>query len=120
MLIAFYFPHISHKYVKTIVPHIDNVRLSTKVTSIARKPSNPSNPSSPPIITIMDSNGKRDEFDHVIIATHADQALQILGDQATDDERRILGSIHFSKNRAVLHADLSVKRIYCYKIKIPF
>jgi predicted NAD/FAD-binding protein len=99
----------SHNYVKTIVPHIDNVRLSTKVALIIRKPSNPSDPSSPPIITITDSNGKRDEFDHVIFATHADQSLQILGDQATDDEKRILGSIHFSQNRAVLHTDLSVR-----------
>ncbi len=45
----------------------------------------------------------------MILATHADQALQILGDQATDDEKRILGGFHFSKNRAVLHADLSVR-----------
>jgi predicted NAD/FAD-binding protein len=97
--------------VETIAPHIHSVRLSTKVTSITRKPSNPSDPSSPPIITITDSNGGREEFDHVIFATHADQALQILGDQATDDEKRILGEVHFNKNRAVLHSDLSVREI---------
>ncbi|CAG8448797.1 5126_t:CDS:2 [Funneliformis caledonium] len=101
----------SRKYVETISPHIHNVRLSTKVTSITRKPYIPSDPSSPPIITITDSNGRRDEFDHVIFTTHADQALQILGDQATEDERRILGSVRFSQNRAVLHSDLSLMPI---------
>ncbi|CAB4380411.1 unnamed protein product [Rhizophagus irregularis] len=98
----------SRKYVETIVPHIHSVRLSTKVTSITRKSSNPSDPSSPPIIIITDSNGGREEFDHVIFATHADQAIQILGDQATDDEKRILGKVRFNKNRAVLHSDLSL------------
>ncbi|GES97702.1 amine oxidase [Rhizophagus clarus] len=98
----------SRKYVETIIPHIHSVHLSTKVTSITRKPSNPSDPSSSPIITITDSSGRSEEFDHVIFATHADQTLQILGDQATDDEKRILGKVHFSKNRAVLHSDLSL------------
>jgi len=64
--------------VETRTPHIHSVRLSTKVTSVTRKPSDPLDPSSLPIIIITDSKGRHEEFDHVIFSTHADQTLQIL------------------------------------------
>ncbi|CAG8839919.1 31526_t:CDS:2, partial [Racocetra persica] len=97
----------SRKYVESIISNIKDVRLSTQVVSITREPSDSSDPTSCPIITIIDNKGRRETFDHVVFATHADQALKILGDQATEDEIRILGNVHFSKNRAVLHSDLS-------------
>ena len=43
-------------------------------------------------------------FDHVVVATHADQALRLLPD-ATSEERRLLGAFAYSRNRAVLHSD---------------
>lgn len=43
-------------------------------------------------------------YDHVVIATHADQALKLLPD-ATADESRWLGAFGYSRNRAVLHSD---------------
>lgn len=46
-------------------------------------------------------------FDHVIIATHADQALQLLGD-ASADEQRLLAPWHYQLNRTVLHTDAAV------------
>jgi predicted NAD/FAD-binding protein len=46
-------------------------------------------------------------FDDVVIATHADQALRMLSD-ATEDERRTLGAFRYSKNEAVLHADIDL------------
>jgi predicted NAD/FAD-binding protein len=48
--------------------------------------------------------GSAERFDHVVIATHADQALRLLPD-ATDDEQRVLGAFGYSRNRAVLHSD---------------
>ncbi|NEJ03661.1 FAD-dependent oxidoreductase, partial [Rhizobium ruizarguesonis] len=42
--------------------------------------------------------------DHVVIATHADQALRLLPDP-TDDEARWLGAFGYSRNRTVLHSD---------------
>ncbi|KAI5791661.1 hypothetical protein DFH27DRAFT_655078 [Peziza echinospora] len=48
------------------------------------------------------------EFDHVILATHGDQALQILGNAATREERDILQHFKCSENIAVLHSDLSL------------
>lgn len=46
-------------------------------------------------------------FDKVVIATHADEALALLSDPS-DQERRLLGTWGYSKNRTVLHTDASV------------
>ncbi len=46
-------------------------------------------------------------FDAVVIATHADDALALLGD-SDSDERRLLGTFSYVKNRAVLHGDASL------------
>ena len=44
-------------------------------------------------------------FDRAVVATPADTALRLLGDGATDDERRLLGAFGYSENRTVLHRD---------------
>ena len=46
-------------------------------------------------------------YDHVIMATHSDETLRIISDPS-NDEYSILSSIHYQKNRAVLHTDASV------------
>ncbi len=45
-----------------------------------------------------------ERYDHVVVATHADQALRLLPD-AGADEKRLLGAFGYSRNRAVLHGD---------------
>jgi predicted NAD/FAD-binding protein len=55
-------------------------------------------------VEVRDAYGNADLFDDVVIATHADQALRML-DDATADERRVLGAFRYSKNEAVLHGD---------------
>lgn len=45
-------------------------------------------------------------FDRVLLATHADEALDLL-ETPTDTERRLLGAFSYSSNRAVLHTDVS-------------
>ncbi|WP_373653074.1 NAD(P)/FAD-dependent oxidoreductase [Schlesneria sp. DSM 10557] len=47
-------------------------------------------------------------FDHVIFACHSDQALQIIGPQATVAEREILSAFPYQRNEVVLHTDDSV------------
>jgi predicted NAD/FAD-binding protein len=47
-------------------------------------------------------------YDHVIFACHSDQALRILGDDATPAEREILSAFPYSRNVAVLHTDISL------------
>ena len=43
-----------------------------------------------------------------MLACHSDQALALLGDGATTDERAVLGAIRYQANRAVLHTDATV------------
>ena len=47
------------------------------------------------------------QFDHVVIATHADQGLRLLA-QASAEERSVLSDIGFQDNLAGLHTDASV------------
>jgi predicted NAD/FAD-binding protein len=59
----------------------------------------------------LDTSGRSDfplPFDNVIFACHADQALNILGDAATQDERNILQNFLTTPNIAYLHNDISV------------
>jgi predicted NAD/FAD-binding protein len=58
-------------------------------------------------VAVTDSRGKRETFDRVVLATHADEALALL---ATPDarERAILGAFRYSRNEAFLHLDETV------------
>lgn len=47
-------------------------------------------------------------FDAVVLACHSDQALRLLGSDATAQERGVLGAIRYQPNQAVLHTDASV------------
>jgi len=47
-------------------------------------------------------------FDHVVFACHSDQALRILGDDATVTERDVLAEFPYERNTAILHTDESV------------
>jgi predicted NAD/FAD-binding protein len=58
-------------------------------------------------VTLHMANDETETFDHVVLATHGDQALSILGDSATNVERAVLSSFKTSQNEAVLHSDLT-------------
>ncbi|KAL8734642.1 MAG: hypothetical protein Q9166_001298 [cf. Caloplaca sp. 2 TL-2023] len=47
-------------------------------------------------------------YDHVVLATHGDQALNIIRDIATEKEKEVLSGFKTSKNTAALHSDLSL------------
>jgi uncharacterized protein len=53
---------------------------------------------------VTDAEGRSEHYDHVILATHANQALTIL-DDAEHRERALLGAFRYSRNLAVLHTD---------------
>lgn len=55
-------------------------------------------------ITLVDAAGEARAFDHVVLATHADQALAML-EGPTIAERDLLGAFRYSRNEAFLHAD---------------
>jgi predicted NAD/FAD-binding protein len=58
-------------------------------------------------IWIRDVHGAAHRFDEIVIATHADAALDML-DDASPAERALLGAFQYTKNRAVLHTDAAL------------
>ena len=58
-------------------------------------------------IRVTTRAGESRRFDRVIIAAHADEALDMLADP-TDDERAILGAFRYQLNRATVHGDTTV------------
>ncbi|KAF4995138.1 hypothetical protein FDECE_12883 [Fusarium decemcellulare] len=53
-------------------------------------------------------NGSSAVYDHVILATHGDEAFDIIRSSATDQERSIMSCFKTSQNEVVLHSDLSM------------
>ncbi|KAL6717564.1 hypothetical protein ACLMJK_005479 [Lecanora helva] len=53
-------------------------------------------------------DGIEEMFDHVILATHGDQAMDIIRDHATPQEQEIMSGFKTSENTASLHSDLSL------------
>jgi predicted NAD/FAD-binding protein len=58
-------------------------------------------------VEITDTRGETEVYDDVVFACHSDQALELLGSDATSAERRALGAIRYQANVAVLHKDSS-------------
>ncbi|PRY58069.1 putative NAD/FAD-binding protein [Knoellia remsis] len=52
-------------------------------------------------------SGVVERFDHVVVATHGDDALRLLAD-ATPAEKEVLGAFRYSRNETVLHRDPSL------------
>ena len=59
-------------------------------------------------VSLRQSDGHLEDFDHVILATHGDTAASIIAASATADEKGIMSGFHTSKNTAVLHSDLTL------------
>jgi len=55
-------------------------------------------------VVVEDKNGTATIYDHVVFATHADEALALLED-ADGWERELLGAFRYTRNRTVLHRD---------------
>lgn len=89
----------SHNYVEPLVkPFRSAIRLNCPVQRIARFDDR---------VELTLPGGERQSFDHVVIATHSDQALKLLADPS-DAEREILGAIRYQPNDVVLHTDTSL------------
>ncbi len=89
-------------YVEKITAGIADKRLNSAVRQIEHLGDSPDGRGGVRIHT--DAGAER--FDRVIIATHSDQALQLLA-APTAQERETLGAIRYQSNRAVLHSDAS-------------
>jgi predicted NAD/FAD-binding protein len=89
----------SRNYVEALTqPWRGSLRLSTPVTEVRRHPGH---------VTVSSRGCEPERFNAVVIATHSDQALALLGDPS-ERERELLGAIHYQPNEAVLHTDRSL------------
>lgn len=58
-------------------------------------------------VTVTDANGASEQYDAVVLASHADESLRLLSDP-TSEESSLLGAFVYQKNVATLHTDSSV------------
>lgn len=84
-------------YVDKIIAPIRDKRLNSPVQRITRDAQGVS----------ITSQGQTERFDKVVLATHSDQSLGLLGD-ASAEETNTLGAIRYQANHAVLHTDTAV------------
>lgn len=74
------------------------IRLDSPITSVGRRIDH---------VKVSSAAGT-EKFDLLLIACHSDQALALLGDDATTEELTRLSCIRYQSNRAVLHTDASL------------
>ena len=89
----------SREYVKRLIaPFKDRIRLNQAVAAVKRLPTH---------VEVRTASGEIEHFDELFIATHSDQALNMLTDPS-NLERAVLGAIPYSTNDVVLHTDTSL------------
>ncbi|MFJ4007493.1 NAD(P)/FAD-dependent oxidoreductase [Streptomyces sp. NPDC090023] len=88
----------SRGYVDKVAAEIQEVRTSAPVRGILRHADG---------VDITTRDGVTDSYDHVVVATHPDQALRLLED-ATADEKEVLGAFRYSRNATLLHTDAAL------------
>ena len=89
----------SQNYVsKLTAAYAERVKLNSAAVSIKRESNG---------VWVRDGSGEVQHFDQVVLATHSDEALAML-DDASAQERTLLGALRYTKNRAVLHTDASL------------
>jgi len=83
-------------YVRKISVELgERLQLGVGVRSVRRSPDG---------VELITADGERRQFDAIVIATHADQALSLLEDPSAA-EQRVLGAFSYTRNQTVLHTD---------------
>jgi predicted NAD/FAD-binding protein len=86
----------SARYVERLTaPFADRIRLATPVEFVRRLPGG---------VLVKPRGQEAQRFDAVFLASHSDEALQLLADP-DPAEREVLGAIPYRRNEAVLHTD---------------
>ena len=98
----------SREYVRAMLRHCqqqtgvdpltDQIRLQCPVQAVTREASG---------VQLRLADGSTEHFDKVVFACHSDQALALLQD-ASSDERKVLGGIAYQPNEVVLHTDTNL------------
>lgn len=84
--------------IEAVQAHGGTIRLESLVRSIQRGSEG----------VMVQTSAGAEQFDQVLLACHSDQALKILGSDATVQEQSLLGAIRYQPNRAVLHTDAAL------------
>jgi predicted NAD/FAD-binding protein len=84
----------ARSYVRKIAATLPNCRLNTPVESVRRRGRK----------VMVASAAGLEEYDAVVLATHAPTSLSLLTD-ASPAERAILGAVRYQRNTAWLHTD---------------
>ncbi|KAF4965351.1 hypothetical protein F66182_18026, partial [Fusarium sp. NRRL 66182] len=82
------------------LPKNHHVHLGTKIRRVRRKTDGS--------VSLVFMDGSVEKYDHVVLAVHANQALDLLKDDATAIEKQILGSFQTSRNEVALHLDPTI------------
>jgi predicted NAD/FAD-binding protein len=82
-------------YLRKLAASLPNIHLKRPVSAVRRSTDG----------VWVSTEAATERFDEVVFACHSDQACQILGDNASNAERWLLGNIPYQANRAVLHTD---------------
>lgn len=85
----------SRSYVDAIASRLPHVRSGQSVKQVLRDEDG---------VSVQDNSGTWVRYDGIVIATHADQALDLLAD-ASVDEKEVLGAFRYSRSETVLHTD---------------
>jgi predicted NAD/FAD-binding protein len=92
----------SRVYVNTLAHAIrsqgGDIRLESTISAIERHMAG---------VNIHSASGT-ERFDQILLACHSDQALALIGNDATLEERTHLSQIRYQPNRAVLHTDAAL------------
>jgi uncharacterized protein len=88
----------SRAYIEKLAKAIPEILTNTPILAVRRYQD---------CAEVVSAGGETRRFDHVVIATHADQALKMLADP-TLEEDRLLGAFGYCANSAVLHSDATL------------
>ncbi|WP_422473781.1 NAD(P)/FAD-dependent oxidoreductase [Endozoicomonas sp. ALB032] len=86
----------SKEYVRRILDDMDGLAIKNRCVRKVKRHADR--------VIISDLQGDTHEFDHVVMACHADTSLAMLS-EPSELEQLLLGSFSFQRNRAILHSD---------------
>jgi len=88
----------SKEYVSRLIQSFSSkIKYNTSVISVKRQDG---------MVYVTDISGATHQYDDVVFACHANEALQLIKDMS-EEEQRILGAFNYQKNQVVVHSDIS-------------
>jgi predicted NAD/FAD-binding protein len=88
----------SREYIKRLTaPFADKIKLNCGVKKVLRLDDG---------VMVIDEHGEQQQYDQVVFACHADQALKMI-EHASEQEKQLLGAFAYQDNQIIVHTDKS-------------